>query len=295
MPVSHQSYKEEALGGNADVFSEVVPNFTSFSQNVNQIRDEYNSQKQEKKTKKVFAPSATENAPLAPVTNTEPPTTSTVGSRQKSNSGKVNAAYPQKQLKKVVRKKRYRPRAHQPDFSFGSFGSIGSTLDSAIGRAVGSVEKLFGGVTRSANNNLQFEKFQQPFVPSATLQPADNGNQQKRETVLNNFPAKDGSGISSAIKQITPPPPQTTHPNHNYHINEPKATSGSNLNLSLNENSGKTTSHHKATAIAAAPITPQGRPQQPSFAPYRRKSPGGGIHHSGLVRDAMAKYLFSYF
>ena len=280
MPVSHQSHEEEAIGGNADVFSEVVPNFTSFSQNVNQIRDEYNSQKQEKKNaKKVFPPSAAENAPLAGVAitviNSDPPPTTTVGSRQKSNSGnhnhnsgKVNAAYPQKQLKKVVRKKRYRPHHLKPDFSFAG---IGSTLDSAMGNVMGSVGKLWGGVTRSANN-LQFEKFQVPFVPSATLQP--DGNQQKRETVLNHAPAKGGSGIGAA-KPITPPQQQTANV---YHTNEQKATSG--LNLPLNENSGKT-----ATASAAAPITPPQRPQQPITYPgYRSNTPA-------FVRDTVAKYF----
>ena len=270
-PGFHVHEEEEDLG-----------DFTSFSQTVNHIRDEYDSQKAESP----FAPSATENAPTPPA----PPTTTTVGSRQKSNNAN---AYPQK-LKKVVRKKRYRPHHPQPDFTFAG---IGSTLDSAIGSALGSVGQLFGGgggATRSTannNNNLQFEKFQSPFIPSATLQP--DGNQFKRE-IASNAPAKDESSGSSAaipaipaipsIPAIPPIPaiPDIPPPRHqstdSYQTSEQKATSGSHS--SLNEHSGKTTStSHKANA----PISPQQRPQQIAYPPYRSNTPA-------FVRDEMAKY-----
>ena len=255
---------------------EEVPSFTSFSDTVNHIRDEYDSQKGHK----AFTPSATENAPTSPIP--------TAAFHQQQHQQQHHQQQQQHhKLKKVVRKKRL-PR---PDFSFSG---IGSTLDSAIGTAIGSVGKLFGGNPRS-NSNLQFEKFQVPFVPSATLQPDGGGDQQKREIASSPAPEKDESPTSTghrgaeipaipaipqipaipAIPPITPPNQQSTKSNEHkaafFHSPEE------------NENSGKTApTAHRATPPAASAAPPQ-RLQGGAYPPYRSRTPA-------FVRDAMAQY-----
>ena len=296
-PATHQEPKyheiklphEETRGSGADD-ADRPEYFSSFSENVNHIREEYDSQKEEERA--TFAPPAAEDAPLAPVVNTDStPVAAPAGSPQNSNSGKGNGGYPQK-LKKVMRKKRYRPqhpRQQQHDFSFAG---IGSTLDSALGSAIGSVGKFLGGVTRSTNN-LHFEKFPVPFIPSATLQP--EGQQQKRETIPNSpqkddsgsqtapgkdaAPLQDYSGLVDPRSKTTPEtvataaaPPQ--QPTSSYLSNEHSRPTPT-LNFIPNENSAKANSHKKK-AVAAGPIT---------YAPYRRKTPA-------FVRDVVAKYSY---
>ena len=301
-PATHQEPKyheiqlpQEETRGSGGADDAARPDyFSSFSENVNHIREEYDSQKEERAT---FAPSAAENAPLAPAVNSGPaPVAAPGGSLQNSNSGKGKGGYPQK-LKKVMRKKRFRPHHPRQQHDF-SLAGIGSTLDSAIDSAIGSVGKFFGGVTRSTNN-LQFEKFPVPFIPSATLQP--EGKQQKRETIANPkqkddsgkqtpppppgkdaAPLQDYSGLVDPRVKATPSdiaatvPPQSTS---SYLSNEPLRPTPT-LNFIPNENSGKANSHKKKTpppaAAGAGPIT---------YAPYRRKTPG-------FVRDVVAKYSY---
>ena len=255
---------------------EEVPNFTSFSDTVNHIRDEYDSQKGQK----AFTPSATENAP------TSPSPTAAYQLHQQQHKQQHQQHQQQHKLKKVVRKKRL-PR---PDFSFSG---IGSTLDSAIGTAIGSVGKLFGGAPRSTagNNNLQFEKFQVPFVPSATLQPDGGGDQQKREIASSHAPEKDdlpsGAEIPAipaipqipaipAIPPITPPNQQSIKSNEHkaafFHSPEEHETP---------EKTAPTA--HRATPPAPSAAPPQ-RLQGGAYPPYRSRTPA-------FVRDAVAQYF----